>query len=295
MKKLIGTFMALFLMITLVACNQNTEGSKKEKTEEKKPIIAVSIVPEKEWVEAVVGDFADVTVMIPSGKSPANYAPSPKELQLFSDASVYFAIGVPTEKVNILSKTKDINPNLKVVHLEQAAAEKYPERQFESGKRDQHIFISPKRIAVMVQEIEDTLSKEYPGQKEQFEKNAAAYIEKIEEADKEIKTILAEVEAKKFIAYHPAFGYFADDYGLEMIAIEKDGKEATPQRVQEIIDLAKTEDIHVIFYQAEIDSSQSKAIAEEIDGKTVQIAPLAPDSVENAKRMAQTFKNKMEK
>ena len=92
-----------------------------------------------------------------------------------------------------------------------------------------------------------------------------------------------------FIAYHPAFGYFADDYGLHMIALEEEGKEAAPQTFKEIVDLAKENDIKVIFYQAEVDSRQSEAFAEEIGGRTEQIAPLAPDYIENLEKMADTF------
>ena len=75
-----------------------------------------------------------------------------------------------------------------------------------------------------------------------------------------------------------------------MLALEEEGKEATPQHLQEMIDLAKKEDIKVIFYQEETDSKQAKAYAEEIGGKTAQLAPLAADYIENLEKMAQTIK-----
>lgn len=293
MKRTIGVIIVILAILTVSACSEHTGNEGKDHSENK-PIIAVSIVPQKTWVETIVGDFAEVAVMIPPGKSPANYAPSPKELQRFSDASVYFTIGVPTENVNVLSKAEDMNPNMKIVHLEKKAAEHYKERQFASGKRDQHIWLSPKRAQVMVQEIADVLSEQYPEEKERFQKNAATYIEEITAVDKEIKMTLTDMKPKKFIVYHPAFGYFAEDYGLEMIAIEQDGKAATPERRQEIVDIAKKEDIKVVFYQAEIDGSQSKSIADEIKGKTVQIIPLSPDYVKNLKVMAETFKESLE-
>lgn len=300
MKKIGGILIALLAVFSLVACGSNQANQEtgtdntESNTEKEKPTIAVSIVPEKAWVENVVGDFANVVVMIPPGKSPANYSPSPKELQQFSAASTYFSIGVPTESVNILSKASDINPDMTIVPLHEAARVEYPERQFESGKRDQHIWLSPKRVQVMVQKIADALSEQYPEQKEMFQENATTYLEDIQAVDQDIQTTLEQMETKKFIVYHPAFGYFADDYGLDMIAIEKDGKDATPQRLQAIIELAKEEDIRVIFYQSEIDSAQSEATAEEIGGKTVQVAPLAPDYVDNLKRMANTFRDAME-
>jgi len=101
-------------------------------------------------------------------------------------------------------------------------------------------------------------------------------------------------KAKKFIVYHPAFGYLADDYGLTMVALEQEGKEATPQQLEKIIDLAKKENIKAIFYQEEIDSSQSEAFAEEIGGKTIQLAPLAADYIGNLKNMAETMAEVMQ-
>jgi zinc transport system substrate-binding protein len=79
-----------------------------------------------------------------------------------------------------------------------------------------------------------------------------------------------------------------------MYALEEDGKEATAQHLQEMIDLAKAENIKVIFYQDEIDSSQSEAFAEEIGGKTVQLAPLAANYIENLKSMADTMAEAMQ-
>ena len=76
-----------------------------------------------------------------------------------------------------------------------------------------------------------------------------------------------------------------------MITIEQSGKEATPKRMQQIIDIAKKENIKVIFHQAEIDSQQSKAIAEELQGKTVKLDPLATNYLDNLRKMAQTFKS----
>jgi zinc transport system substrate-binding protein len=129
--------------------------------------------------------------------------------------------------------------------------------------------------------------------KETYEKNAEAYIAQLDEMDMKIKDALDGVQNKKFIVYHPAFGYIADDYGLEMYALEEEGKEATAQHLQEMIDLAKEENIKVIFYQEEIDSSQSEAFAQELEGKTIQLSPLSADYINNLENMAKTMAEAM--
>lgn len=247
-----------------------------------KPVIAVTIIPEQTFAEAVCGDLAEVIAMVPAGNSPENYEPTPELMEKFSEASLYFSIGVPTEEANILPNVGDV----KVVSLQDAVSAVYPDRTFESGERDPHIWLSPKRVKVMIETIAQEMCALDPSNADIYNENAAAYIGQLDELDQSIQDALADVQDKKFIVYHPAFGYFADDYGLTMYALEEEGKEATAQRLQDMIDLAKKENIKVIFYQEEIDSSQSAAFAEEIGGKTMQLAPLAANYTENLKSMA---------
>ena len=255
-----------------------------------KPIIAVTIVPEQTFVEAVCGDLAEVITMVPPGNSPENYEPTPQEMKKFGNASLYFAIGVPTEKANILPNAG----NAKIVSLQDVVAAEYPTRKFESGEGDPHIWLSPKRVKVMIKTIAGEMCQLDPANQDTYNSNADAYIKQLDELDQNIRAALANVRDKKFIVYHPAFGYLADDYGLTMYALEEEGKEATAQRLQDMIDLAKKENIKVIFYQAEIDSSQSAAFAEEIGGKTMQLSPLAANYIENLKSMADLMSEVMQ-
>ena len=96
----------------------------------------------------------------------------------------------------------------------------------------------------------------------------------------------------KFIAYHPAFGYFAQ-YDITMYALEEEGKEVTISRLKEMADLAKEEKIKVVFYQEETDSLRAKAFAEEIGGKAVMLSPLSGNYIDNLKTMAEKIAESM--
>ena len=137
----------------------------------------------------------------------------------------------------------------------------------------------------MVQTIADEMSQLDAANKDFYQENAKNYIAELEALDQDIHSRLDGYENKKFIAFHPAFGYFADDYDLEMYSLEEDGKEATSQRLKEMVDLAKKENIKAIFYQAEISNKQAEAFAEEIGGKTIELSPLSPDYINNLKSM----------
>lgn len=128
-----------------------------------------------------------------------------------------------------------------------------------------------------------------PGNSKTYEANARIFIDRIEAADRELKESLKTMAGRTFIVYHPAFGYFADDYNITMVALEEEGKEADPRRMREIIDMAREKGIKVIFYQEDIDGRQSRTFAEELGGRAEKISPMATDYVDNLNRMARSF------
>jgi len=281
-SRLIIAILIVLLLLT-AACAKAPKTSSSESAQPGKPIVAVTIVPEATFVQAVCGDLADVVTLVPPGSSPENYEPKPDTMQRLEQASIYFSIGVPIESAYILSNIKN---TVKVVALSDETAAVYPDRTFEAGERDPHIWLSPKRVKVMVSAIAREMSALDPENASVYEQNATAYLAQLDDLDTQLKTTFTNLTMKKFVVFHPAFGYLADDYGLTMVALEEEGKEATAQHLQEVIDFAKAENIKAIFYQSEIDSSQSAAFAEEIGGKTIQLEPLNADYINNLKKMA---------
>ncbi len=247
-----------------------------------KPSVAVSIVPQATFAKAVAGDLWDIKVIIPSGSSPETYEPSTSDRMALEDADIYFAIGVPAEEASILPL---IEADTKLVKTQDVVAKKYADILMDGG-RDPHIWLSPKRVIEMVNCMADEFSSYDPANEEIYRANAAAYIAKLNDLDTYVTQKLSGIENRKFIVFHPAFGYLADDYGLEMYALQEEGREATLQHMQQMADLAKSEGIKAVFYQAETDSKQAEAFAQQIGGQTVMLAPLAENYIENIKGMA---------
>ncbi len=277
-------FVILLVLASLTACN-------KQEKEEVKPIIAVSIVPEATFVDAVTKGAFDIVTMIPPGMSPENYEPTPLLMEEFYKADIYFAIGVPTEEANIFPIVSD---NTKIIKLQEEVSTQYPERFFASGERDPHIWLSPKRVVVMINTICSEVCLLDEKNAEIYKENAREYIKELDDVNSKIEEALEGTTYKSFFVYHPAFGYLADDYGLTMYALEENGKEAQISHLQEMIDLAKEKKCKVLFYQEEIDSSQAAAFAEEIGGVSIALSPLSPDYIENMKYMAKTIAQYME-
>ena len=271
-KRAFALFLMIFLLLAFFSCGARDD----------RPVLAVTILPERDFVAAVVGEDFRIVTLVPPGHSPETYEPTAHTMMELSGAAAYFSVGVPVEAAALLPSLPD---HVKHVSLADAAAAAYPDLTIDGG-RDPHIWLSPRRVCVMVEAILDTACALRPDRAALYRENAASYIASVEAADARIRTLIADVGVTEFLVYHPAFGYLADEYGLTMHALENEGSEATAQQMASMVDMAKERGIRVIFYQAETDSRQAEAFAAEIGGRAVMLSPLAEDYVENLEVMA---------
>lgn len=302
-------FRLLTILLCLLFVLSGCSSRPAAETKAPKPTVAVSIVPQASWVQAIAGDLVDVVTMIPPGKSAETYTPTPQQMTQLSKAALYFAMQVPAETASILPKVPDLNPKIRIVDLAAATRAVYPERELEEHShdhdhdhdhkheqshghahthdgRDPHIWLSPKRAMTMVQITAAELAAFDPQNKAVYEKNAQAYLAKLGELDQKIQGLLKDSKNKTFLIYHPALGYFADDYGLHMLALEAEGKDATPQALQKTIAFAKQAQFKTILYEEEMDSRQVKSFAAEIGGITQKISPFASDYIAGMEHIA---------
>ena len=91
------------------------------------------------------------------------------------------------------------------------------------------------------------------------------------------------------MVFHPAWGYFARDFGLEMIPVEIGGQEPSAAEMAALIEGARGEEIRVIFAQPEFSTRAAETIAKEIGGEVLLISPLATDWLDNLRQVADTF------
>ncbi len=265
---------ALLLPTILCACSDGDDDTKIT--------VGVTIAPEAAFVKGVCKDSVNVITAVPSGASPESYDPSPKEILELSKADVYFSIGLPSEQ-NVLPALAD---NTRIVKLDEAVAEKIPDLK-QGDARDPHIWLSVRRAKIMVELIRDTMIELDSENSQLYTDNADSFLGSLDTTDTEIREMLSALESKKFIVFHPAFAYFADEYGLEMHSLEEEGKEVSASDMQRLTDLARENGIRVIFYQAQTAKRQAEAFAEGIDGEAIMLDPLSESYIENLKIMAE--------
>lgn len=248
--------------------------------------VTVSILPQKYFVERIAGDRAVVTVMVPPGENPATYEPKPDQLTALSKAAVYFRIGVPFENA-WMERFAGVNSAMPIVDTREGANVRYWEDA--PDKPDPHIWLSPVEVKAQAQTIKDSLAELDPDHAADYQANLDSFIADIEALEADVRQTLEGVTDRKFIVFHPAWGYFARDFGLKMIPVEVGGQEPSAAELADLISRAQTENIKVIFAQPEFSTSAAETIAGQIGGEVLLISPLNPDWLNNLRTVANTF------
>jgi zinc transport system substrate-binding protein len=256
--------------------------------EEAKPVVAVSVLPQAFIVEQVAGDRVEVEVMIPPGASPATHEPTMQQMDAVSRAALYVKVGHPNfpfERAWLDTILAD-HDNLPVVDGSAGVRRR---------EGDPHVWVSPGCVRVMADNVAAALSEALPAHGEEFRRNLALFQGKIDALDAEIRRSLEKHRGRKFYVFHPAWGYFAAEYGLEQVAVQEGTGEATPGALAGLIDRARSDSVRIIFVQPQFSRESAELVAREIDGSVLAIDPLARDWLDNLARTAVSLREAFER
>lgn len=292
-------FTLILLIILLVIFTGCVEVPQTEKEINKRIGVVVSILPQAEFVEKVGGDKVQVVVMVPPEASPHTYEPTPSQLKEVSKAKMYAKVGSGVEfelawMDKIISVNKgmlviDCSKRMELIEGEHDGEPHEHKEEHEHHGVDPHIWLSPKNAKIMVENIYQGLIQIDPANQEYYARNKEKYLQELDELDNEITQALSGKKNRKIMVYHPAWAYFARDYGLEQIPIEGEGKEPTPQGIANLIKQAKENNITVIFASPQFSTKSAEVVAKEIDGEVVLISPLEKSYLENMRKVADAF------
>ena len=288
--------LAVALSVAVLLLGMVATACAQEETATGKIGVAVTILPQVEFVESVGGDKVEVTVMVPSGASPHTYEPTPSQMTALSDALLYAKVGSGVEfeltwMDDLIAQNEDmliVDCSQGVTLQEMATADEHEgeeheheDEEHEHGAMDPHIWLSPQNAIIMVSNIADGLIQVDPDNRDYYEQNRDEYIGQLTQLDSDIQEGLSGITNRVFMVFHPAFGYFAGEYNLTMLAIEDEGKEPTTAGMEYLIELAKEHNIKVVFAEPQYNQQSADVVAEEIGGVVVLINPLAEDYIDN--------------
>ncbi|WP_171909966.1 metal ABC transporter solute-binding protein, Zn/Mn family [Aquisalimonas asiatica] len=251
--------------------------------------MTVSVPPQAYLVETIGGDRVDVSVMIEPGQSPHTFSLSPRRMMALDSARLYFKVGHPdlTFERRFLQHVEDEGRGARVVDL--AEGEDFLDIDggghhhdgHDHGETDPHLWVSPRIMREAAGRVAEALIEIDPDGAEHYRQGLERFREDVDALDDELNGLFADLERRRFVVNHPAWGYFARDYGLEQVAIESGGRDPSPAELARFISDAQSEGVDVIFVQRGFSERSANTIAREI-GAVVKVAdPLAADWLEN--------------
>lgn len=280
MKRLFVTIVAGVALLLLCLT-----GANKPVAADDKISVVTTFYPVYEFTKAVTGDTADVTMLVKAGTEPHDFEPSTKNIATISDADVFVYLddNMETWVDSVVSSVKA--PQLTVVKatgdmlLLAGTTEEEEEGESHEGHShayDPHVWLSPKRAMMLVENIRDAFIAKYPDKAEVFTNNAAAYLTELSDLDALYTDKLSQAKQKSFVTQHAAFGYLALDYGLTQIPITGISADIEPS-AKRLVNLAKyvqKYDIRYIYFEKNASSKVAETLADETGVKTAVLNPI---------------------
>jgi len=142
----------------------------------------------------------------------------------------------------------------------------------------------------MAEEVLSELSKILPADKTFFKSNYNSFAGRIDGIKNKIEKITKKCDTDKFITIHPVLGYFASEFQLEQIAVEKHGHDPSARYLSSVMEIIKEERIKFIFSQPQVSQQYVKVIVEETGIAVEMIDPLSDDLFAMFENILSVFK-----
>lgn len=261
--------------------------SCEKKPSDERPVMMVSINPQRQMLEQIVGDGVRIVTLLPNGENPETYDPSAADRKAVADADMYFSTGYLTFEGNLAlnngSVTNFVDVSQGIEPVYGTHGHNHGSTLFltgEDSKRseaDPHVWTSVRNAKTMVNNMANALARTYPDSANVYLRRAEAYNARLDSLDRSFAAMLDTAAFKSFMVWHPSLSYFARDYDLEQIAIGHETKEPSATGLKSVIDHAKKEKVKVFFYQQSLDSRKAEAIGASINARMEKIDPLNYD------------------
>jgi zinc transport system substrate-binding protein len=260
----------LLFLILLASCFAPASKSSK-------PVVLVTIPPYAYFVERIAGDAVSIEIFVPSGISPHDYEPTPRQIEKFIGANLWLRCGEPGEQkvLPFLRKNhvKDVNLS---EGLDGLSLSDHTCAHRHEGK-DLHFWLDPVIALQQCKKIHEQLNLLLPEHQNQFTENFKQLTMDLESLDEKIRSELTPLQGSYLLLSHPALGYYCKRYGLHQLSVECEGKEPLPQQVAKVVKEAQENHVKVIFTEPQYNNKGAVLIADKLQLPIYEINPYAGD------------------
>lgn len=226
----------------------------------------------------ILGDRGQLTNLVPPGASPENYALRPQNANALERADVLVRIGLNFERFLDRAVAEAERRGTKVITASDGVSTlpvTAHEHEEEEDAPDPHVWVDPLRAITMVKNIATGLAAADPEGVEIYRTRAAQAERELRALDAEFRSRLASVSGKKFIAFHPAWGYFAERYGLEQAAVieEIPGVEPTAQELAALVKAIRASGIRALMSEPQFSPKVVAALVRDLGLRVSEVNP----------------------
>ena len=171
-------------------------------------------------------------------------------------------------------------------HEDESTEEHDSHEGHDHGDIDPHVWISPKISQSLALSIKDSLVEISPDHQETFEKNYEDLVNELQKLDADFEKMAQTVPSKTFFVSHAAFGYIANTYGLEQVAVAglNSQDEPSQKELTKLIDLAEEKKMKYILFEQNVSSKLTEVIRQEIGADSLvlhNLGVLSTEDIEN--------------
>lgn len=240
-----------------------------------KPVISVSIEPQRWLLEQIVGDRMEVKTLMANGGNPETYEPSFSHLANICRSIAFFQVGNLGFETAIIEKVRANNPDMPIFCVSESVdlIHEHECGNHSHGAIDPHTWTSAVNAKIMAANmlrgmiaIDSLHSAEYIN-------NFIGLSARLDSLDSRLRAILPDSAA--FIVWHPSLSYFARDYGLRQLALGAEGREPSVADLRRLIGKAEISDARIFMIQRDFDRNQADALVAGLGGE-VTVAEFSP-------------------
>jgi len=314
-----------FVFVALAALALGVVGAASARAAQGGPLrVLVTVEPQAWLVEQVAGPLAQVTVMVPPGADPHTFEPRPSQMAEVAQADLYLSLGLEFEGV-WLPRFLAANPGLRVAAMDAGLAKlpmpahghDHPEGEghdhghpegevpghdhghpegeahghdhdhaHEAGLPDPHVWLAPELMQAMAATTRDALTQADPANAQAYAAGCEAAVAKARALHADIVALFAGLAERRFMVFHPSWGYFAKEFGLVQMPVEGHGSEPGPRTMVKLVAEAREHGVRVVFVSPQFSQRSAGVVAQELGGALVEADPLARDWDTNLRAVA---------
>ncbi|PIC62830.1 adhesin [Sporosarcina sp. P13] len=294
MNKKLVILISLFTLVLLSACSN----IRNEKESKDRLTVYTTVYPLQYFTERIGGNHVDVKSIYPTGADEHTFEPTQKDMTTLADSDLFFFIGLGLESFVESAKKTLENEHVKMVATSEAITEEMlggdhldEGHVHDDSDSDPHVWMSPILSDALAYSIKEALIELAPDKKTDFENNFEMLRDELLTLDREFINMASSAPIKTFYVSHNAYGYIAETYGLEQIAIAGLNSQSVPSQKEmaSLFEHAKEQDAKYVLFKQNVPSELTEVIRKELGSESLMLHNLGVLTEEDVKNKEDYF------